>query len=86
LYRLYDAGISGQVYAVHESAAGFAAVIGGGDDVWPSDTGAAKIYAVFIEQGTGVAAASEEWKLDGHLKVAATKPEEQRRQRKWNRY
>src|SRR5579862_1808932 len=45
LHWMHDAGLSGQIHAVYESAAGFAAVVEGGGDVWKSDTRAAQVYA-----------------------------------------
>ena len=55
MYRLYDAGLPGQVYAVYEPTAGFAAFFGGSDHVWASDSCFTKIYAGFVEQRTPLA-------------------------------
>src|SRR5271154_5548609 len=49
LHRMHDAGIPGQVHAVHEPATGVATFIGGGDDVWAGDSCAAAVYAGFTE-------------------------------------
>jgi hypothetical protein len=57
---MYDARISGQVYAVHESAAGVAAVVERDRDVWARDPCVAAIYAGLDEQGAELAAASVE--------------------------
>src|ERR1700733_7007977 len=49
LYRVHDAGISGQVYAVYESAAWFVVIGGRGDDIWKGDTCVEEIYAGVVE-------------------------------------
>ena len=50
LHRLHDARISGQVHAVHESAAGVAALLERGDDVRPGDSCAAPVHPGIAEQ------------------------------------
>src|SRR5580658_3690707 len=44
LHWMYDAGVSGQVHAIYESAAWFATFFGGSDDVWPRDSCVASIH------------------------------------------
>jgi hypothetical protein len=46
---MHDAGISGQIHALYESAAGFVVVVECGDDLRPSDPCAAQVYASFVE-------------------------------------
>jgi len=50
LHRMHDAGFSGQVHAVYEPAAGFAAVFQRGDDVWPGNSRVAAVHTGVIEQ------------------------------------
>src|ERR1700733_10730008 len=49
LYRMHDAGVSGQVHAVHEPAARIASFFGGGDDLWAGDSRVAKVHAVVAQ-------------------------------------
>ena len=56
LYRVYDAGLSGQVHALHESAAWIAALLERGDDLWACDSCAEAIHADVLEQRTSVEA------------------------------
>ncbi len=44
LHRMHDAGLSGQVHAVHESAARLAVVFRGGADLWARYPCAAQVY------------------------------------------
>jgi hypothetical protein len=46
---MHDAGLSGQVHAVYEPAAGFAAFFGRRDDVWTRDSRASAIHAGVVE-------------------------------------
>ena len=52
---MYDAGISGQVHAFYESAAGFAIVFGGGANLWTRNSRLAALHAIVDEQGTELA-------------------------------
>jgi len=52
LHRMHHAGLSGQVHAVYEPAAGFIAFFGSGHDVRPSDSRVTPIHAGLAEQGT----------------------------------
>jgi len=57
LYRMHDAGFSGQIYAVHEPAARVAAIVKRVDDVWTCDPRTAAIYPGIAEQGAVLAEA-----------------------------
>jgi len=49
MYRMHDAGVSGQVHAVYESTARFSAFFERRDDVWTGDSCVEKVYAVLAE-------------------------------------
>src|SRR5438093_8436372 len=55
LHRLHDAGFSRQIHVLYGPAAGIAAIVARGCDVWKSNTGITKVYTVFYEQRTGLA-------------------------------
>src|SRR5271169_6321101 len=57
LHRLYHARLSRQIHALHEPAAGFAFVLGGGADLRTRDSCFAALYAVFAEQRAELAQA-----------------------------
>ncbi len=64
LHRLHHAGLSGQVHAVHEPAAGIAAVVQRGADLRKGDSRVAKIYPGIAEQGAELAPPSRGiWKV-----------------------
>jgi hypothetical protein len=54
LHRVHHAWFSGQVHAVHEPAAGFAAFFGRGSDVWPRDSRLAAVHAGVAQQGASL--------------------------------
>ena len=45
LYRVYNAWVSRQVYALHEPAAWFVVVVKRSDDLWQGHTRVKKIHA-----------------------------------------
>jgi hypothetical protein len=59
LYWLHHAGISRQIHAVHEPAAGISAIVERGVNLRPGHSRLAAFHAGFAEQGTGVEDSSE---------------------------
>src|SRR5271166_421100 len=57
MHRLHHARLSRQIHALHESAAGFASLLGGGADIWPRNSCVAAVYAVVAEQRAKLAQA-----------------------------
>jgi hypothetical protein len=49
MYWMHDAGVSGQVHAVYESAAGFSAFLERRDDVWKGDSCVATIHPILAQ-------------------------------------
>jgi hypothetical protein len=58
LHRMHDAGFSGQVHAVYESAAGLAFVFRGGADLRPGHPRAAQVYPGLVESSAKLEATS----------------------------
>ena len=59
LYRLYDARISRQIHALHESATGIAVVLACGYNLWPDDPRFAQFYARVSQQGAKLATVAQ---------------------------
>src|SRR4029077_20831905 len=58
LHRVYDAGLSRQVHAFYESAAGFSFVVDCGSNLWTRHSGLAPFHTVVAEQRAQLAQTS----------------------------